>query len=687
MADQISTSLPRLADALVDVGTRLGEIGAELHALARPEADTDRDMAPGVGGGPVQAPLQPPADGAETSGRSATAPAGSTGPAGLAGSADPAGWAADRPGPAGPAGQSGPAGHSTPGAFGGHGPAGTGQQAAFSTPPPWTPQPSSGYPTWPSDEQRSAQNPPLGTWRPPPGPSLWERLSRDGAGSRILAWAGGVVTLAGVVLLLILAIQRGYLGPLPRVLLGAALGVVLTGIGAWLHRTPTARTGAYALAATGVAVLYLAVVAATSLYGFLLPWGGLLTGLAVTAGGVALAGWWDSQLFAVFVVVCCAVSSPIITGGFDALLLAFLLVLLLGTTPVQLVRRWSGVMVAAGVPPVVVCVITIASAISGAERFGSDATTIAVLAGATSGVVIVLAAATALRRPDDVFTVLMLCLAPVPGLLAAILLPRVGASILPAAVGVLSLCVWAFPRLPRTFSLVAGGIAVLAFLQATATALDGDARAIAFLAEALVLTVLAVWSRLAVALVPAALFALVGLVLGLVFAARPELLLQPAVSRVNVGTAVSLGITGALVAGVAITLCWAAFRLDVLPGGEHAPRGWVPAGLLALYGSTATVLSVGLLVSPDRDGFLLGHVLVTVSWTVAALVLLLRGIDSVALRVAGLSLVVAALAKLVLFDLSSLDGMARVMAFLVAGLVLLAAGARYAKLVAARTRA
>jgi uncharacterized membrane protein len=98
------------------------------------------------------------------------------------------------------------------------------------------------------------------------------------------------------------------------------------------------------------------------------------------------------------------------------------------------------------------------------------------------------------------------------------------------------------------------------------------------------------------------------------------------------------------------------------------------------------MLSVGLLISPDRAGFLLGHVLVTVSWTVGALVLLLRGIDVVALRVAGLSMVVAALAKLVLFDLSSLDGMARVLAFLVAGIVLLAAGARYAKLVATRAQ-
>ena len=564
------------------------------------------------------------------------------------------------------------------------GPSGSFQQPTGGFPPgagqPWSPPPAGAGTQWqPFPAQQPHQAQPV--WHEPPKPpsTLWTWLSREGAGSRILAWAGGVVTLAGVVLLLILAIQRGYLGPLPRVLLGAGLGLTLAGIGAWLHRNPTARTGAYALAATGSAVVYLDVVAATSLYGFLTDWGGLLTGLAVTAGGIALAGVWNSQLFAVFVVVCCAASAPIITHGFDGLLLSFLLVLLLATTPVQLAKRWYGLLIAAGLPPVIVSLVNIAM-----ER---DAAATAILAGITSVVVGALTTVTAIRRPDDDFTLAMFCLAPVPGMFAAILLPRLGAAVLPAAIGALLLLVWLLgyvTSLPRTFALTAGGLASLAFLQATATAFDGDARAIAFLAEALVLTALAVRLRLKTALLPAALFAMVGLVLGLADAVRPDLLLQP--RSVDIARAVTLGLTGALVAAVAITLCWAGFRLEVLPGGERAPHGWVPAGLLALYGSTATLLSVGLLISQDRDGFLLGHVFVTVSWTLAALVLLLRGIESVPLRVAGLSLVVAALTKLVLFDLSSLDGMARVMAFLVAGLVLLAAGARYAKLVATRVR-
>ncbi|HEX6358807.1 DUF2339 domain-containing protein [Actinophytocola sp.] len=712
MADQLSESLPRLADALVEVGTRLGQIGAELQALTprQPEAPqpvaaptesaadpgpptaqqtppnpdqatadaapTPADTADPTAGHPTTEPVPPTSSPADHQAAEAVPPAASHQAAAFTHPADqsPIPSAASQTGHAGPhhgtTGPANPAGAQwPPGPFAAR--AGGQQREWLLT----TPTPQAG-------PQPFGYRPPT---PPPPTPTLWERLSRDGAGSRILAWAGGVVTLAGVVLLLILAIQRGYLGPLPRVLLGAGLGLTLTGIGTWLHRSPTARTGAYALAATGIAVLYLAVVAATSLYGFLTPWGGLLTGLAVTAGGVALAGWWDSQLLAMFVVICCAVSAPIITDGFDALLLGFLLVLLVGTTPVQLVKRWSGLLSAAAAPPVIACLVNVLLAVD----HRADAVLTAVLAGVTSGVIVLLATATELRRPGDEVTTILLVLAPMPGMVAALLLPRAGATILPAAIGVLLIVVWALgyvTDLHRPFALTAGGLATLAFLQATATGFDGDARPIAFLAEALVLTVLAVRLRLALALLPAALFAVVGFVLGLVFTARPEYLVQPRFGGTDTGAAISLGLTGALYAAVAITLCWAVFRLEVLADGEHAPHGWVPAGLLGLYGSTATLLSIGLLISPARDGFLLGHVLVTVSWTVAALVLLLRGVDSVPLRVAGLSLVVAALAKLVLFDLSSLDGMARVSAFLVAGLVLLAAGARYAKLVAARGR-
>jgi uncharacterized membrane protein len=136
----------------------------------------------------------------------------------------------------------------------------------------------------------------------------------------------------------------------------------------------------------------------------------------------------------------------------------------------------------------------------------------------------------------------------------------------------------------------------------------------------------------------------------------------------------------ALVIALAVTLLAAFARLGWVRSDAETSPLWASLGVVGLYGVTGLVVNLALLVD-NRDGFTAGHALVTVSWTVAALVLLARGISRPALRVAGMALVAAAVAKLVLFDLGALDGLARVAAFLGAGLVLLAAGTRYARLI------
>lgn len=549
-------------------------------------------------------------------------------------------------------------------------------------PPPRTPAPAVPPPAYPRPPEPTLLGP------PPIGPTLWERLSKDGAGSRILAWAGGVVTLAGVVLLLVLAIQRGYLGPLPRVLLGVGLGTALAGIGMRLYPNPNSRTGAYALVATGFAVLYLDVIAATTLYEFLPPYVGLVAGLAVAGAGIALAARWNSQLLAVFVVVCCAICAPILTEGFVPLLLGFLLVLQIATTPAQLAKRWGVLCLSAGLPPVLATLISVLLAQGG--QFELDTTATAVLCLVTSVVQVAMATVSNVRQQSEL-SFALLVIAPAPSMLGAILLPRAGATILPAAIAVLLIVVWAQHRaevLPVSdqFAMAAGGVGALTAFQATATGFDGNARAIALLGEALLLALVALRLRYPSALFASALFGMAGLVLTIGFALPPQLLAMAPVRAVPIGTTVTAGLTGLLLAVTAMGLCWVASRLGYLESHDHAPHGWIAAAFIALYGASGEVLSIGLLISPDRSGFLIGHVLVTVSWTLGALALLVRGIDSVPLRVAGLSLVGAALVKLVLFDLSSLDGMARVTAFLVAGLVLLAAGTRYARLIAAKGR-
>ncbi len=518
---------------------------------------------------------------------------------------------------------------------------------------------------------------------PPPAPprpprrSLAEALGSEGAGSRLLAWVGGAVTLLGVVLLLVLAIQRGWLGPLPRVLLGAALGLGLIGTGAWLHRNPAGRTGAFALAATGIAALYLDAIAATTLYEFLPAFAGLAAGLLVAVGGLGLAARWDSALFAIAVVAGCAVCAPVITRGFTPELVAFLLMVQVATTPVQLRRDWTGLAVAAGVPPLMASVC--GTAVTGEP--GTWANTAAALAAGAVGLALALIAAR--RRPDDAAALALLAGAAAPALIAAWLLPKTQAVPVSAGVAVALLAVWATRRFwPGHAGDLAGAAGLVAALQATVLQFDGTARAAVLLGEALLLVLVAAWARNRVALSGALGFAVLGGVLALARDLPPGMLL---VFRYRTPAALAGAVlVAALILAVSIALPWAAFRLEALRAPSANLPPWLIAGVAALYGAAGVVLSGALLVLPGRSGFLLGHAVITVSWTVAALALLVRGIDVVALRVIGLVLVGAAVVKLVLFDLAALDGMARVSAFLGAGLILLAAGTRYARLVANR---
>ncbi|MEV6896158.1 DUF2339 domain-containing protein [Amycolatopsis sp. NPDC051372] len=497
-----------------------------------------------------------------------------------------------------------------------------------------------------------------------PSPTLSERLGKEGAGSRLLAWVGGAVTLLGVVLLLVLAVQRGWLGPLPRVLVGAVFGAALVGAGAWLHRKPAARTGAFALAATGIATLYLDEIAATSLYEFLPIPAGLAVGLVTAVGGLLLAVMWDSPLLASSVVVACGVCAPVITQGFTPELVTFLLIIQIATVPVQLRRSWWSLSLTSAIPPLTASLIGTA--------LHTQNTGVAAAAGFVSAAISMIMLR---RKKNDPTLLAVLAIAPLPVLAAAVVLPKTQAALLTGAVAVVLVATW--PLVRGQAGTVAGVAGLVAALQATVTEFDGGA---VLLGEAVALAFAARYTKNRFVLGGSLAFAVIGGLVAIVVDVTPALLVVPS----SHATADLLGAlaAAALMLGAAIAMTWAAVRLEILKPSKLFP--WLPGGLAALYGAAGLVLCAALLAVPGRSGFLVGHALITVSWTVAALVLLLRGIAVVALRVVGLVLVAAAVAKLVLFDLAALDGLARVGAFLGAGLVLLLAGSRYARMVASR---
>jgi uncharacterized membrane protein len=634
--------LTRLADELGHLGRRLEAVGQELHRVGSAQAvatsaATATDTARVVSE-PSTSVTQPAVAAQPTAGQATQAPAPAPAPA---------------PSPAPQAQQAYPPPPAYP----------TSRPMYAPTPPP------QGNPGWGPPAPHWTPTPP-----PPPVPTLFDRLSKDGAGSKFLAWVGGAVTLLGVVLLLVLAVQRGYLGPLPRVLGGAALGGVLVGLGLWLHRTPAGRTGAFALAATGIAVLYLDVIAATSIYEYLPEGGGLAAGLLIAGGGLLLALRWDSAALAIGVVAACALCAPVLTQGFTPLLVAFLLVLKIAASPVHLKRDWPWLAVTAGVPPLLASILVI-------NRTDEHALAGIALLAAVIGVAA--AVLTIKVRPGDVTALGLAVGSPMPALLTTAVLDRYLGAAVAGAVAVMMLALWAAGRksLPANFAAAVGGVGVFALFQATALALDGSTRAAVVLAEALVLAFLAKVLSSRGPLLGSLVFGAIGFLLTVASAVPPRLLLDEPWRADTTGFLAS-GMLTALVLGVLmVVLPWVATSLGIL---GRRPFPWVVTGVVLLYAAAGVVLCGALLVSQTVTGFLFGHSIVTVSWTVAALVLLVRGIDRKSLRVAGLVLVGAAVAKLLLFDMAALDGIARVLAFIGAGLVLLTAGTRYAKLVATR---
>ncbi|PWK90664.1 putative membrane protein DUF2339 [Lentzea atacamensis] len=543
-------------------------------------------------------------------------------------------------------------------------------------PDPWSQQ--GAMPVPPPVPQQQWPQPPQQWPAPQPRESLFEKLGKDGAGSKLLAWVGGAITVLGFVLLLILAIQRGWLGPMPRVIGGAVFSGALVGIGIWLHRNPTGRTGAFALAATGFAGLYLDVIAATSLYEYLPPPVGLVVGLGVAATGVVLALRWDSQTLAVGVVAACAICSPVLTEGFTVLLVGFLLVLKMASTPVQIQRNWPGLAIAGGFPPIIASLLTTANAIPRDYEW-----TVVGVAAATTVVGIVVALLTTRKRPDDIVAVALVAGSALPAMFATTLLSDPANSVLAGAVAAVLLAIWMVPDLPRSFTTAAGATGMLALFQTTVIALDGNVRTAIVLAEAVLLAFLAARLNKKSALVGSIVFGAVGFLMTVSQAVPITWLLEEPRYVIAGSGDYAAGLVTAVVLGVfAATAPWAALKMQVLREPAKHPFPWIIAGLVLLYGAAGAVLCAALLVSPDESGFLFGHSVVTVSWTVAALFLLVRGINNKALRISGLILVGAAVVKLVTFDLAALDGVARVLAFLGAGLVLLTAGTRYAKLVA-----
>ncbi|MGE2737529.1 DUF2339 domain-containing protein, partial [Mycolicibacterium vaccae] len=489
---------------------------------------------------------------------------------------------------------------------------------------------------------------------------------------KLLAVAGVGVTLMGVVLLLVLAAQAGVLRPEVRVIAGAALAAGLVAVGLWLFHRPGGRVGAISAVATGVAAAYIDLIAVTSIYGWVAAPAGLLLASLIAGGGLTLARRWDSEPLGLLVMVPVLVLAPIVTDGITFLLIGFMLALAAVSLPVQIGRDWiwlHGARTAALVLPLLTAL---------AVRHFDSRQDLALAGACALGAALAIVAALVLL-PGTAHRAVMALLAAVgvtPLLCVGLVVDDVVAALMVAALSAALLAVVLLadrlPGVPGPARAVFIATSAVAALFAVLTAFDGSVAAPVLLAMA-VLVLVTVRGDRAVRRVAFG-FATVGALIHLVTADLVGLL---APSLPDTATSVSSLVCSVLLTASAVA--WARTARS-----RTAALWGVTAGVV-VYAVTQFSVTAATLIAPGDRGFYAGQMVATICWIALAAAVfcyalrLARSERSAAIS-GGLGLVGAAVAKLFLFDLSALDGMFRVAVFIVVGLVLLAMGAGYARL-------
>ena len=122
---------------------------------------------------------------------------------------------------------------------------------------------------------------------PPPRPPYdWGKLAEQLFAARTLAWAGGVATVLGIILLFVMAASRGWITPSMRVGIGMAVSLGVLGAAIEFDRRAWRSDAILAAAGVGIGGLYASLWAATSLYHLVAsaaaaPLAGLIAALAV----------------------------------------------------------------------------------------------------------------------------------------------------------------------------------------------------------------------------------------------------------------------------------------------------------------------------------------------------------------------------------------------------------------------
>lgn len=505
----------------------------------------------------------------------------------------------------------------------------------------------------------------------PPATTPW--WQRDGFVPRLLAVVGAGITLIGVAFLLALAIQLGFFGPIARVTSGILLAVGLLVAAVVVRRRDAGTAGALGLAATGVAAGYLDVIAVTSIY----EWVPLAVGLAIAGlvalGGLLLARAWDSQLLAVIAVLGVAVLAPAVGHEHGLLTGGFLLVLAIASWPAHLSRAWHVLELARIVPTsFVVSVLALVEEPAGP---------VALLAGGLVGLVLVTSLLGTRLPTLPAQTGLLVPIAALPLIVTALAADRwvgiwllVGLTLALVAVAALA------QESDETPAHLLLGVPCLAtagptsLLAADRFAQGSDWTLTALLAVGLLWAIAALVLHHRTTLWVALGSSAVGIIATLS-------LVPYAATRWLADEVVAADVVSA-VAAVVLLLLLARGLAMAIPSLSAVPVRVLLAGALLWAGGSVILAGIvlGGLVDNPRAGFTGGQTGATLLWLSTAAVLLVRGLRGSSVAVpAGLAITAVSIGKLLFFDLAFLDGIARVLSFIVGGLIVLGTGVGYAQ--------
>jgi uncharacterized membrane protein len=436
--------------------------------------------------------------------------------------------------------------------------------------------------------------------------------------------------------------------------------------------------------------------AATKLYGYLPTAGGMPLALAIAGLAIVIALAWSTQSLALLGLTGAALAPPMVEGGTSTSGVAFAGIALTAALLLWLERDWrvvAGVTSAVTVPQLVWLV---AEQAGSAPAIGWNAHWQTVVVTAGFWVVYVLAGFVRQLRAEtgrlDRATLSLFASTSTSALAAAALLFTDGDRgwamlVLAAVYGGLALAPRAIGRPQRDLSGLLAATALAAAMVATTELLGGGSRAVTLAAEA----GLAAWlaHRFDERRLQYASLAYLAVAAGFTLAQAPldnlvdfpPLRLLDATGRFDAGLAIE-SVASAVALAVAAGV-FAAFsrpiRTDLRTWRRITGGG---ALIVALYAASQAILDGFIWLHFSQRSFENGHTVVSLMVALVGVALLVVGLrrHSRDERAAGLILLAAAVAKLFLYDLVELNLMARAVAFIAVGLLLLAGGIVYQRL-------